>query len=454
MKRDVETAIKNWAANESENPLLLRGARRTGKTYTIEKMGREVAGDGFVKLDFQTNLPVVSELFNGPTDDIEGIISRIADYKRTSLSKDSSLIMFDEVQLCEKALNSLRFFAGSGWRIVATGSQLGVTTGHRKLPFPSGVRQLSMHPMTFEEFLWALGEAQMAVAIRSHAESLEPYAAHEEALGLFRLYQVVGGMPASVASYVEARSIDEARIQLREIDETYTADMTDPDNGISGVAARKLWRSIPSQLLRSSTKKFKYAEVERGGRRSKLIEPIEWLDSAGMVRINDLTESTEAPLAACGEDEGSFFKVYMADTGLMFYKFGINPLLWLEAESSASFPVSSDFKGALAENSVMQALSSNDLQTYYWATPSSWQGSGELDFLLQDDRMRVIPVEVKSGRNVKARTLKTFMEKARSPYAVLLSENNFSLSGKDGIEVRHLPLYAAHCLGENCLKVG
>lgn len=453
MKRIIEEEIKSWAEQEPNHPLLLRGARRTGKTYTIEKIGEEVASGNFVKLDFQTNLPVVSELFNGPTDDVEGIVSRIADYKRQPLNKASSFIMFDEVQLCEKALNSLRFFSGSGWRIAATGSQLGVTTGHRKLPFPSGVRQVSMHPMTFEEFLWALGEDQMATAIRKHTESLEPYAAHEEALNLLRLYQVIGGMPAAVAAYVKTNSIDEARIQLREIDETYTADMTDPDNGISGIAARKLWRSIPSQLLRASTKKFKYAEVERGGRRSKLIEPIEWLDNAGMVTINDLTDSNEAPLVAYEEDEGSFFKVYMADTGLMFYKFGVNPLLWLEAESSACFPVSSDFKGALAENFVMQALSSNNLQTYYWTTPSSWQGSGELDFLLQDDRMRVIPVEVKSGRNVKARTLETFVQKARSPYAVILSENNFSVSKTEGVEIRHLPLYAAHCLGEDCLKV-
>lgn len=453
MKRAIEKEIRQWVAASANNPLLLRGARRTGKTYTIEKVGKEVAGDAFVKLDFQTNLPVVSGLFEGSTDDIDTIVSRIADYKRRPLDKESAFLMFDEVQLCERALNSLRFFAGSGWRVAATGSQLGVTTGHRKLPFPSGVRQLTMHPMTFEEFLWALGESQMSQAICRHVESLESYAAHEKALELFRLYQVIGGMPASVSAYLETGSVDEARIQLREIDETYTADMADPSNGISGIAARKVWRSIPSQLLRSSTKKFKYSEVERGGRRSKLIEPIEWLDNAGMVTINDLTESVEAPLVSCGEDEGSFFKVYMADTGLMFYKFGVNPQLWLEAESSSNFPVSSDFKGALAENSVMQALAANNVQTYYWAVPSGWRGSGELDFLLQDDRMCVIPVEVKSGRNVKTRTLDTFMRKARSPYSIVFSENDFSRSAKEGTEVRNLPIYSAYCIGKDCLKV-
>lgn len=119
--------------------------------------------------------------------------------------------------------------------------------------------------------------------------------------------------------------------------------------------------------------------------------------------VNPLTECAEASLVPYDQDEGSFFKVYLADTGLMFYKLAVNPRLWLESQGTA--PASSDFRGALAENSVMQALASNDLQTYYWVPPASWGGRGELDFLLQDDQARVIPVEVKSARNVRARTL-------------------------------------------------
>lgn len=310
------------------------------------------------------------------------------------------------------ALNSLRFFSGSGWRICATGSQLGVATRKRKLPFPSGVRQETMHPMSFEEFLWALGEEQMADAVRAHADTLETYAAHQAALNLFHRYQIVGGMPAAVNAYRKTLSIEDARVEQREIDETYTADMTDPENGISGVAARKVWRSIPSQLLRSSTKKFKYSEVERGGRRSKLIEPLDWLEGAGIISVNNLTEGIEPPLVPFDDEDGSFFKVYLLDTGLMFYKLGINPRLWLDLKEDSAIALSSDFRGALAENSVMQAFSGNGLQTYYWMPPSSWKTNGELDFLLQTDRMEIVPVEVKSARNVRARTLGSFMEKA------------------------------------------
>lgn len=453
MRRTIEDVIEAWATEHNPKPLLVRGARRVGKTYVMEDVGRRVAGDGFVKLDFQTDLKLIEPLFSGPTDDVDRIISRIADYKRVALNKETALIFFDEVQLFEPALNSLRFFSESGWRVCATGSQLGVTTRKRNLPFPSGIRQETMHPMTFEEFLWACGEQHMADAIRAHTMSLEPYAAHIDALRCFRLYQVIGGMPAVVSAYLKGRSIDDARVEQREIDQTYTADMTDPENGISGVAARKLWRSIPSQLLRSSTKKFKYSEVERGGRRAKLLEPLDWLEGAGIVSINNLTDCLEAPLVPYDDMEGSFFKVYLADTGLMFYKLAVNPWLWLDAQEQGEPFGSSDFRGALAENSVMQALLSNGLQTYYWAPPSSWKTTGELDFLLQTEHMELIPIEVKSARNVRAKTFASFMEKARAPYGYVLSSNNYARTqAGTGTEIRHLPLYAAHCIGEGCVK--
>lgn len=252
--------------------------------------------------------------------------------------------------------------------------------------------------------------------------TLETYAAHQAALNLFHRYQIVGGMPAAVNAYRKTLSIEDARVEpSAKSTETYTADMTDPENGISGVAARKVWRSIPSQLLRSSTKKFKYSEVERGGRRSKLIEPLDWLEGAGIISVNNLTEGIEPPLVPFDDEDGSFFKVYLLDTGLMFYKLGISPRLWLDLKEDSAIALSSDFRGALAENSVMQAFSGNGLQTYYWMPPSSWKTNGELDFLLQTDRMEIVPVEVKSARNVRARTLGSFMKNARSPYAYILS---------------------------------
>lgn len=453
MRRQIEQLIESWAAEGYMRPLLIRGARRVGKTYVVDNVGRRVAGDSFVKLDFQTDLDLIAPLFEGPTDDVDAIVSRIADYKRVPLRKEDAFLFFDEVQLCERALNSLRFISGSGWRVCATGSQLGVATKRRKLPFPSGVRQETMHPMTFEEFLWAHGEDYMASAIRAHAESLDGYVAHNEAMRMFRIYQVVGGMPAAVSAYLETGRIDDARVQQREIDQTYTADMSDPENGISGVAARKVWRSVPAQLLRSSTKKFKYSEVERGGRRAKLMEPLDWLEGAGIISINGMTNCLEAPLVPFDEEDGSFFKVYLGDTGLMFYKLAVDPRLWLDAEESGGPVGSSDFRGALAENSVMQALSSNDLQTYYWTPPSSWKQNGELDFLLQTRHLELVPIEVKSAENIRMRTLKAFVEKADTPFAYVISGADYSRRrDQKGYEIRHLPLYAAHCIADGFVK--
>ena len=282
--------------------------------------------------------------------------------------------------------------------------------------------------------------------LKLHAQSCESYLLHDRATEYYERYLVVGGMPKAVRAYRDTSSFEAVREVHEGIDITYTADMTDPDNGISAAAAKRIWTSLPKQLLRASTKKFKYSEVVRGGRRSQLLEPLEWLEAAGIVLKNDLTCDTRAPLAPFNDDEGSFFKEYICDTGLMFYKFGVEPTLFLDASMRSL--LSDDFRGALAENSVMQALSAAGLSTYYWM-PSEKVGQGEVDFVFQDRAMRVVPVEVKSGRNVKAKSLAKLIREGRSNRAYLLSENDFSKSpsGVDGCEIRKIPLYSAFCLG-------
>ena len=445
MQRKLEITVENWVESSDPRPLLIQGARRVGKTFLVEKCGKNLFGNGFVKLDFQTDLERTGAIFDGPTDDIDRIISRISEYKRVPLAPESSLILFDEVQLCEKALNSLRFFADSPWKIAATGSLLGVTVKKRKLPFPSGVKHIRMFPMTFEEYLWAIGEQRMAEDIRNHAASCEPYIHHDLAMEYYQRYLVIGGMPKAVRTYLETNSFSDVREILEEIDITYTADMTDPDNGISAAAAKRIWSSIPKQLLRSSTKKFKYSEVVRGGRRTSLLEPLEWLEAAGILLRNDLTCSSAYPLVPFNEDEGSFFKEYICDTGLMFYKFGVEPEIFLDKKMKTL--LNSDFRGALAENSVMQTLRANNLSTYYWM-PDEKVGSGEIDFIFQNSKGEIIPVEVKSGRNVKAASLKKLIREADISTAYRLSENNFSSFTLEGTncKINELPLYAAFCI--------
>ncbi|MBQ9006158.1 MAG: ATP-binding protein [Atopobiaceae bacterium] len=446
LQRRLEETIHSWLANDASHPLLMRGARRAGKTTLAEKVGREYAGEYFAKLDFQTNTARTDAIFSGATDDLDRITSNIAEYLRCDLDRERSILLFDEVQLNEKALNSLRFFSESGWRIIATGSLLGVSVKRRALPFPSGIRQVELHPIDFEEWLWALGERRMAEDIRSHANSLQPYMLHDEALELYHRYLVVGGMPKAVSTWVQERDYSRVREMLDEIDLTYTADMTDPDNGISGAAAKRVWESLPKQLMRPSTKKFKFADVMRGGRRSTLLEPLEWLAAAGIVTLNDLTCDTRFPLAPYNDEDGSYFKAYIADTGLMFRKYRVDAETYLDP--TLQDVLSSDFRGALAENAVMQALTANEVETYYWM-PKPTVGSGEVDFIYQTDRAEVVPVEVKSGRNVRARSLKKLVEEGRASRAYRLSEQNFSRSVIEGTEctLAGIPLYAAFTLG-------
>ena len=448
MKRKYESDFLAWARSDDTRPLLVQGARRTGKTFLVEHCGKQLFGEGFVKVDFQTDLERASAIFDGPTDDLDRIISRISEYKRTRLDPATSLILLDEVQLCERALNSLRFFANSPWRVAATGSLLGVTVKQRKLPFPSDVKHMRMYPMTFEEFLWAMGEDAMADDIRAHAISTEPYILHDRASEYFERYLVIGGMPKAVRTYRDTGSFEAVREVHEEVDITYKADMTDPDNGINAAAAKRIWESLPKQLLRASTKKFKYSEVVRGGRRTQLLEPLEWLEAAGIVLRNDLTCETRAPLAPFNDDEGSFFKEYICDTGLMFYKYGIEAEVFLDVRLKKL--LSSDFRGALAENCVMQSLRANGIQTYYWM-PNEKVGRGEVDFVFQDRHARIVPVEVKSGRNVRAKSLTRLVKEGRSPIAYLLSENDFSSSESElgGCRIAHLPLYAAFCIGSS-----
>lgn len=446
LKRKFAQSIQDWYSNDANHPLLVTGARRTGKTFVIEHVCDVIAGDQFIKLDFQTDLESVERIFDGSTDDVDRIVLRVSEYAGKALDPERAILFFDEVQLCEKALNSLRFFAGSSWRVVASGSLLGVTTRQRKLPFPSGVRQLTLYPLDFEEFLWAVGEEAMAAAIREHANTFESYVLHERALELYRRYLVIGGMPLPVRQYRDTGLVESALEEIAEIDATYTADMTDPDNGISGISAKRIWDSLPKQLLRASTKKFKYADVVRGGRRERLLEPLEWLAAAGIVSINDLTRCSQAPLAPYSADEGSFFKVYVADTGVMFNKFGIDPKFVLD--SSLQGVLSSDFRGALAENYVMQALKATGLKTFYWM-PEDSGTRGEIDFVFQTREAQTIPVEVKSARNVSAKSLARFMTEGRAPYGIRLSERDFGRTELEGgAELRSLPLYAAYCIGE------
>ena len=436
MKRKIESKIKEWLDTFDGRPLLIKGARRVGKTYIAQELlGTLVGKEHVVYLDFQTDINGLEALFSGRTE-VGRIIGDLELYTGRSIDPALDILVFDEVQLCDKALNALRFFAQSAYRVLATGSLLGVTlnkyrTEGRRLPYPSDVIHVEMHPMDFEEFLWAVGSSSMADGIRRCYAESRPFPLHNEALDAYLQYLVVGGMPRAVSEFATTNNMDSVRQILSEIDQTYMADMPQSQAAL----CRTIWNSIPGQLARESTRKFKYADVTKGGRAKRFEEPLDWLESAGVVNVNRQTNSTSLPIIA--REGGAFFKVYMADTGLLYYKMGLSPNLLFSKETYRA--LSSNFRGALAENYVMQQLVANGVATHYWTPGDSY---GEIEFVSASADGNLVPIEVKSGENVKSKTLRDFMKSNDTPWGVRISGRNF---GKEGA-LLSVPLYAAFCV--------
>jgi predicted AAA+ superfamily ATPase len=441
MRRKIDVYLDDWANTGNSRPLLIRGARRVGKTYSIERLGIERFGNElFALCDFQTNLDQLAQIFSG-TIDVERIVAELSLFLRKDIIKGKTLLVFDEIQLSEKALNSLRFFAQSGYRVIATGSQLGITLRDRSLPFPSEVDQVTMHPMDFEEFLWASDEGQIANGIRASFTERRSFLLHEEALALYRQYTVVGGMPAVVQSFIDNHDYDRVRALQAEIDQTCIADIAIYAPSEAAHRTMAIWASIPSQLARETTNKFKYSDVAKGARERTYRSPLAWLEAADLVTLNYQTNEAAAPLAA--RSGGSFFKAYMADTGIMYYKLNLSAEAYLD--ESLRTALSSRFRGALAENYVMQALKANGLATFYWTPGTTSQN--EVEFVVLNRHGAIIPIEVKSGDNVRSTSLINYRDKTAAPYAIRISARNFGF--ENGI--LSVPLYAAFCIDERAL---
>ena len=443
MRRKIDETLDRWADAPAGKPLLIRGARRVGKTYAVKALAERKFPGRSLYCDFQKRLDALAGSFSGETD-VSRIVSNLEMTYRFDIDSDT-LLIFDEVQLCEKALNALRFFDGSGYRVIATGSQLGVLLGapgegdafgRRTLPFPSDVKHAFLNPLDFEEFLWALGEERLAKGVRASFNDAAPFLLHEEALSLYRSYVVTGGMPRPVAELAAGAGYDAVQEAQDEICQIYVADIALHAPEGSAVHVNAVWRSLPSQLARETTRKFKYADVARGGRESRYREPLAWLEAASLVNLNYQTNDCAAPLSA--RDDGAFFKAYLADTGLLYYRSNLDPdMLLVEARRSM---LSSRFRGALAENYVMQALRANGLETYYWCPGTTSQA--EVEFVLQARSGHVVPVEVKSGDNVRSRSLGIYREKCKAPFAIRISAKNFGWTNG----VMSVPLYAAFCI--------
>ena len=431
MYRKIQDFLKTWKESAYRKPLILQGARQVGKTYSILEFGRRFY-ENVAYFNFETN-PKLNETFRESIspDYLIPILSHIAGQ---TIVKEKTLIVFDEIQLCERALTSLKYFCESApdYHIAALGSLLGVAVNREHFSFPVGKVDIkTLHPMDMEEFLIAMGEEALAEQIKKcfETDTPMPSALHDAAMLLYRQYLVVGGMPECVLQFAQTKDYILVRHTQDTILASYLNDMSKYNHINETKKTRLVYDNITVQLSKKNTR-FQYKLVKKGGRASEFENAIEWLCLSGIVSQVYKVEQIKKPLENYRDIDA--FKVYVSDLGLLCAKkdLAANDILYMVDELN-------DFKGGMAENYVHVQLSINGYRTYYWES----ERGAEIDFIIQRGG-HLIPVEVKSANNTKAKSLAVYMNTYKPAYAIKLSAKNFSFeNGK-----KTVPLYAAFCI--------
>ena len=431
MDRKIMNYFKNWKDNPHRKPLILQGARQVGKTYSILEFGRNCY-ENVVYFNFETN-PKLSETFeeNIAPDYLIPILSHISGQ---TIVKEKTLIVFDEVQLCERALTSLKYFCEDApeYHIIVAGSLLGVAVDREKFSFPVGKVDLkTLYPMDIEEFMLALGEDELVEQIKKcfDEDKAMPSALHDAAMGLYRQYLVVGGMPECVLQYVGTKDYILVRHTQETLLASYLNDMSKYNNLNEIKKTRLTYDNITVQLSKKNTR-FQYKLIKKGGRAAEFENAIEWLCLSGIASQVYKVEQIKKPLENYRDIDS--FKIYVSDTGLLCAKKDLHAsdILYMSDELD-------DFKGGMAENYVNIQLLINEYKTYYWES----ERGAEVDFIIQREG-KLIPVEVKSADNTRAKSLKMYMDTYKPEYAIKLSAKNFAF--EDGKKI--VPLYAAFCI--------
>ncbi len=431
MYRKVMQFLIDWKSSPHRKPLILQGARQVGKTYSILEFGRNHY-DNVAYFNFETN-PKLNATFdeNISPDYLIPILSHISGQ---TIVREKTLIVFDEVQLCERALTSLKYFCESApdYHIIVAGSLLGVAVNRAQFSFPVGKVDIkTLYPMDVEEFMIACGEEALVAQIREcfATDTPMPSALHDAAMQRYRQYLVVGGMPECVMQYVNTKDYILVRHTQDTILASYLNDMSKYNNLNEIKKTRLAYDNITVQLSKRNTR-FQYKLVKKGARASEFENAIEWLCLSGIVSQVYRAEQIKKPLENYRDIDS--FKIYISDLGLLCAKkdLSANDILYMVEELN-------DFKGGMTENYVHVQLTINGYHTYYWESDRG----AEVDFVIQRDG-KIIPIEVKSADNTKAKSLKVYMDTYKPEYAIKLSTKNFGF--EDGKKT--VPLYAAFCI--------
>lgn len=423
LKRNAIQILINWKASDDRKPMVLKGARQVGKTWLMKEFGRSCYDSAvYFNFDEEDQLKSIFEANKNPHRIIE-LLSLIAGEK---IVPGETLIIFDEIQECPEALNSLKYFKekANEYHVIAAGSLLGTLLAEPK-SYPVGmVNLLDIFPLGFDEFLDATDPALFTYykSIQKGQEIEEIF--HHRLLDAYNNYLIIGGMPECVASWVKYK--DPARVSQiqKELIEVYENDFSKHNGKVNSGRILMVFRSIVAQLAKPN-EKFMYGAVREGGRARDFEEAIEWLVSAGMLNRVYNVSKMEHPLAAF--DKLDQFKLFVFDTGLLKHMAGIdNSAILLKSDYQ--------FKGPLTENYILQQLRGQfDVEPRYYSDKNS-----EIDFVLQYCT-EIIPVEAKGGEAKSAPSFKRYISEHHPAHAIRYSKRGYR---KDG-EITNLPLYLA-----------
>ena len=431
IKRKASEAIKNWIDTKEKKCLVVQGARQVGKTYTIEQFAEENY-DELLEINFK-EMPSAAEIFAGDLTVDNMLIAMRFRFPEKKIVPGKTLIFLDEIQECQEALTSLKFWAiDNRFDVIASGSLLGIDY-KRASSYPVGyVDYLRMYGLDFEEFLWGMGiSADLIDALRGYMDSKTaiPEAVHSQMMSYYRQYIAIGGMPEAVQKYIDTKDFREVDRIQRSLLTGYQYDIAHYATAEEKVKAEKCYLSLGRQLLDKENHKFQYKEVEHGGRAQKYFSSVEWLLRADMVHLCKLVTDVKFDLDDYARDD--FFRAYTTDLSLLMAMKDFSLKQHIVENT-----LSGNTKGGIFECAVADALHKKGYQLYFYKNESSKR---EIDVIIQDGG-EVVPIEIKSG-NARATSLKALMKANEDiPYAYKFVDGNIGV-GEDRIIT--LPLYMA-----------
>ena len=429
MFRSEIDRLIHWKNAKSRKPLIIRGARQVGKTWLMKEFAKtEYKQTLYINFESSAHL---TDIFNADFD-IQRILTALQIETGVIATKESTLIIFDEIQEAPKAITSLKYFYENEpeYHIVAAGSLLGVTM-HQQVSFPVGkVEFLDLYPLNFVEFLKALKQDQLVSLLETYTvELIKSF--KSKFINFLKQYYFIGGMPEAVLSFVLNNDFAEVRTIQKTILQAYEQDFSKHAPVDIVPRIRMVWNSIPSQLAKEN-RKFIYGLIKEGARAKDFELAINWLMDSGLVHKINRINKPAIPLKAYADL--SAFKLFIVDVGLLNAMGNIELKTLLEGNA-----IFTEFKGAVTEQFVLQQLVCNNMfDIYYWSADKS---TAELDFVVQY-KNTVVPIEVKAEENLQAKSLKVFHQKYNTPLTVRTSMSDYRKESW----LTNIPLYLMNCL--------